>query len=61
MKKINFNKIKGYFPLTIQNANTVNNLPQKIIKVDGIVASTYQSNQVNPQQLYKPISKILQF
>ncbi len=59
MTKIKFNSIKGHFPLTIQNAKLVNKVVPIFSK--GIVASNYQSNNVNQQQFYKPISKILQF
>ena len=59
MSKISFNKIKGYFPLTIQNAKIEDKITSSI--VNGIEADNYQSNDVNQQQFYKPISKILQF
>lgn len=59
MTKINFNQIKGHFPLTIQNAKLIDKVKPKFS--EGIIASNYQSNNVNQQQFYKPISKILQF
>lgn len=59
MTKTKFNSIKGYFPLTIQNAKLVDKVIPKFSK--GISASNYQSDNVNQQQFYKPISKILQF
>ena len=59
MTKMNYNKIKGHFPLTIQNAKFINQIKQQ--PIDIIKATNYQSNNVNQQQYYKPISKILQF
>lgn len=59
MKKLNFNKIKGHFPITLQNAKIINKVHSE--RIEGIEASSYQSNNVTPQQFYKPISKILQF
>ncbi len=59
MNKISFNKIKGHFPLTVQNAEIVNRV--RPLHIKGIEASNYQSDNVNPQQFYKPISKMLQF
>lgn len=62
MKKINFNKVKGFFPLTIQNADVIDSIPiQPTNKTLGIKAFNYQSDDVNQQQFHKPISKILQF
>jgi hypothetical protein len=62
MKEVDFIKIKKYFPLTIQNATVVDNETHEQKTPTGvIIASNYQSNRVNTQQFYKPISKILQF
>lgn len=59
MTKLSYNKIKGHFPLTIQNAKIVDKVMSQ--RVEGIIAANYQSDNVNQQQFYKPISKILQF
>lgn len=59
MTKLSFNKIKGHFPLTIQNAKRIDKIKPEYF--EGITASNYQSDNVNQQQFYKPISKILQF
>ena len=59
MKENKFNEIKGFLPLTIQNANV--NAVKSIERLKGVKAKSYQSNNVNCQQFYKPISKTLSF
>ena len=61
MSKIDINKIKGHFPLTVQNARTIADTIKQTQKRNAITASNYQSDNVNAQQFYKPISKILSF
>lgn len=58
-KKIDFNIVKKYFPLTVQNAR-VGTKPKSVIRMK-IITSDYQSSNVNSQQFYKPMSKIIQF
>lgn len=52
-------KIKGSFPLTILNSEELEIKPST--KVYEINTSIYQNKKLNPQQFYKPISKILDF
>ena len=57
MNKNKFDEIQEYLPITIQQA-TWKNIKSKTKK--GLLpAKNYQSNDVNNQQFYKPISKIL--
>lgn len=60
MKKIKLKEIWGYFPFTIRNARQQDK--QKITPKKAVLhAKMYQSEDVNSQQPYKPISKIIQF
>jgi len=59
MKKLSFHKIKKSFPITFLNAQVQNKAKLKSAK--GISASNYQSDHVNKQEFYRPISKILRF
>lgn len=59
MKKIDIKKIQGYFPLTLQMAEKFNRA--KTAKTFKLPAKAYQSDNVNSQQFYKPISKIIRF
>ena len=52
-------KIKGSFPLTILNAKIID--LKRVKTRNGISAKAYQNNNLNNQQFYKPISKILKF
>lgn len=57
MKNNKFGDIQKYLPITVQQATweEVKNKTKKGI----LRAKNYQSNDVNNQQFYKPISKIL--
>ena len=60
MKKIKLKEIWGYFPFTIRKAHQRDK--QKMTPEKAILrAKMYQSEDVNSQQPYKPISKIIQF
>ena len=59
MKKIKLREVIRFFPLTVQNAQTIPRKKSK--KGKPLLAKAYQSDDVNSQQLYKPISKIIHF
>lgn len=59
MNKENITKVKKYFTITFHHSKIINR--HNPHKIDGICACIYQSDNVNPQQFYKPISKILEY
>ncbi len=59
MKKIKLEEVKSSFPLTVQQAQMI--VRKKPKKEKALLAKAYQSDDVNSQQLYKPISKIIHF
>ena len=52
-------KTRGSFPLTILNSKAL--VRKKRFAFKGVKTTAYKSNNVNAQQFYKPISKVLRF
>ena len=59
MKKLKLREVQPSFPLTVQQAQVIRRKKPKAERA--LLAKAYQSGDVNRQQLYKPISKILHF
>lgn len=60
MKKTKLKDVMPFFPITVQNAKIVSR-KKTDQKNPPLLAKDYQSSDVNSQQLYKPISKIIHF
>lgn len=58
MKIIKLEEVYGFFPITLQFAQKIEQTNSTIHDKPVINAKSYQSKDVNEQQLYKPISKI---